>query len=302
VTAERRTRVIWNATAGSKVGIPTNSIDEDTLRDLMRRHGLGDELVASQSEEEAIRAAAEAREAGYEVVIAAGGDGTVSTVACQLLGSETALGVLPLGSVMNVARMVGVPRDVEGAAAVIQGGATRLIDVGEANGELFLEAANVGLNAAMFREADRVDRGDPRSLLTAIWIMLRYRGARMAIELDDQEIRTRALMVTVANGPFTGLAFTVAPGARLDDGKFDVRVFSGFSKWELVRHFMSIALGRRRYEPRVRTYRSSHVRISSRHPLPARADNIDLGTTPVEFVVRRHALRILAPASDGTLT
>ena len=300
MTGKGRTRVIWNATAGSKVGIPTNSIEEPALRDLMARHGLGDDLVATQSEEEAVRAAREARDAGYDVVVAAGGDGTVSTVACQLLESETALGVLPLGSVMNIARMVDVPRDIEGAAAVIQAGSTRHIDVGEANGELFLEAANVGLNAAMFREADRVDRGDPRSLLTALWIMVRYRGARMAIELDDDTIRTRALMVTVANGPFTGLAFTVAPGARLDDGKFDVRVFSGFSKWELIRHFASIALGRRRYEPRVKTFHSARVRITSRHPLPARADNADLGTTPVEFTMRPRALRIVAPPPADT--
>ena len=73
-------------------------------------------------------------------------------------------------------------------------------------------------------------------------------------------------MTSISNGPFAGLGFTVAPGARLDDGLLDVRVFERFSRWELVRHFWSIAAGRRRYEPRVRTLRSATVQPPRREP------------------------------------
>jgi diacylglycerol kinase (ATP) len=89
---------------------------------------------------------------------------------------------------------------------------------------------------------------------------------------------------------------TVAPGARLDDGQFDIRVFRGFSKWELVRHLAAIAFGRRRYAPHVSTFRSASVRITSRHPLPARADGTDLGTTPVSFRTLPGALRVVIPS------
>ena len=92
-----------------------------------------------------------------------------------------------------------------------------------------------------------------------------------------------------------GIGFTVAPEARLDDGLFDVRIFRRFSRWELLRHFAAIAFGRRRYSPKIATYRSSHVRVDSAHPLPCRADSHDLGTTPVTFVVRPAALRIAVP-------
>ena len=87
----------------------------------------------------------------------------------------------------------------------------------------------------------------------------------------------------------------VAPEARLDDGRFDVRVFRGFSKWELLRHLASIAFGRGRYAPHISTYRSAAVRISSAHPLPVRADGIDLGTTPVAFLTLPRALRVVSP-------
>jgi YegS/Rv2252/BmrU family lipid kinase len=261
----------------------------------MAAHGLGDELVITASEEEALAATRDAVARGYDVVAAAGGDGTAGTVACELLGTETALGVLPLGSVMNVARMLDIPRDLDGAAAVIATGEARVVDVGEANGQIFFEGGSVGLNAAVFREAQRADSGHYRALLASLWMLIRYRPPRMILHLDDRVLTTRALAVAVANGPYAGLAFTVAPAADLDDGKFDVVIFSRFSRTELIRHFIGIAFGRRRFTAKTATYRSSRVRIEGVHPLPCRADNHDLGSTPVEYVIRPSALRVVAP-------
>ncbi len=219
--------------------------------------------------------------------MAAGGDGTVGLVATELIGhTDVALGILPLGSVMNIARMLGISRDLEEAAGVIAAGRTRLIDVGEANGVTFYETASVGLNAAMFATAQHFEDGDYGSPIKVLWTAFRYRPARMQVELDSEEIATRALMVTVSNGAYTGVGMTVAPDARLDDGQFDVRVFRHFSKIELIRHLASIAFGRRRYSPHISTYRSAKVRITSRHPLPIRADANDLGATPLECVAR----------------
>jgi diacylglycerol kinase (ATP) len=296
-TGRDRIRVIWNATAGSKGGIPTNSGDETLIRELMERGHLGEELVATESADEARAQAGDAVRQGYDLVVAAGGDGTVGTVAAELLGARTSLGILPFGSVMNIARSLGIPRDPVAAAEAIARGDGVQVDVGEAGGEPFYEAGSVGMNAAMFREAQRFDDGDWASIVRTIWVALRYRPARMAIQLDDRLIRTRALMVTISNGPYTGAAMTVAPGARLDDGMFDIRVFRRFSKPRLLRHLVSIAFGRYRYAPEIDTYRSRSVRIESRHPLPARADARDLGTTPVAFTVRPRALRVVVPAA-----
>jgi YegS/Rv2252/BmrU family lipid kinase len=288
-------RVIWNADAGSKGGIPTNGADETRIRELMARGKLGRELVPTTSAEDARAEAGDAVSRGYDLVVAAGGDGTVSVVADRLLGSQTALGILPLGSVMNIARSLGLPRDADAAADVIAGGRVVAVDVGEVGRRPFYEAGSVGMNAAMFREASRFDSGDWSSIPRTLWVALRYRPARMSIDLEDRQVRTRALMVTVSNGPYTGAGMTVAPEARLDDGKFDVRVFRRFSRTQLLRHLLSIAFGRYRYAPEVDTYRSRSVRIQSASPLPARADARDLGTTPVEFVTRPQVLRVVVP-------
>jgi diacylglycerol kinase (ATP) len=288
-------RVIWNADAGSKGRISTNSADEPRMRDLMTRGRLGSELVATGSADEARAEAGDAVSRGYHLVVAAGGDGTVGIIASQLLGTQTALGILPLGSVMNVARSLGIPREPEAAADAIATGDVVAVDVGEVAGRPFYEAGSVGMNAAMFREAQRFDDGDWSSMARTLWVALRYRPARMSLDLEDRRIRTRALMVTVSNGPYTGAGMTVAPGARLDDGKFDVRIFRRFSKVRLLTHLASIAFGRTKYAPEIETYRSRFVRIESAHPLPARADSRDLGETPVEFVTRPGALRVVVP-------
>src|SRR2546430_10215797 len=126
-------RVIWNANAGSKAGLPTNRSSEQQLRELMQKHGLGDGLIATESEEEAIAATRDAVAKGYAVVAAAGGDGTAGPIAFELLGTNTALGILPLGSAMNVARSLGIPRELDAAAEILAARRVRSIDVAEAN-------------------------------------------------------------------------------------------------------------------------------------------------------------------------
>jgi diacylglycerol kinase (ATP) len=302
--AARRYRIVRNQAAGSKGGISTNTCTPEELCALAERHGLGDDIVEPENEAAAKAAVDAAVADGVDVVVAAGGDGTVGLVAERLIGQKPAVAILPLGSVMNLARSLGIPRDLETAAGLIPDGVIRTVDAGEAttsDGErvCFFEAGSVGMNAAMFREAARFDDGDWASILRTIWVALRYRPARMRLDLDEGTVRTRALMVTVAIGPYTGVGMTVAPAARMEDGRFDVRVFRGFSKWELIRHLAAIAFGRRRYAPHVSTYRSADVRIRSAHPLPARADGNDLGMTPVVFKTLPQALRVVTPAPDN---
>ena len=295
----RRIRVLVNPDSGTKAGISTNDAADAEVAAAMLAHfpDLADDFVITGSEEEAVAATRDAIAQHYDVVVAAGGDGTVGAVACELLGTQTALGVLPLGSVMNIARMLGIPRDLEEAAAVIATGEVRAVDVGEAKGQIFFEGGSVGLNAAVFREAQGVDSdsGRYRALWAAVRTLVRYRPPRMIIHLDDRVLTTRALAVSVANGPYAGLGFTVSPGAEIDDGLLDVVIYSRFSRTELIHHFVAIAFGRRRFTAKTATYHSARVRIEGVHPLPCRADAHDLGSTPVEYLVRPGALRVIVP-------
>jgi len=297
-TAPAAIPVLWNSNAGQKVRGPKAPTGPEDLQRTLAEAGVEVRVVPTATVEEAKEAVAREVAAGAKLVIAAGGDGTVGLIGMELLGTNVALGVMPLGSVMNIARMLGIPRELPAAAAVIAERREAPIDVGEANGQLFFETASVGLNAAVFREAQHFDDGDWGSFLRAARQAIRYTPARMELILDGgKRIKTRALMVTVSNAPYTGVAMTVAPDARLDDGKFDVVIWEHFSKAELVRHLTSITFGRRKYSPHTATYRAARVTVIGRRPLPARADSHDLGTTPLECQIRPRSLRVLVGPS-----
>ncbi len=292
----RHIRILWNPHSGSKGGIPITQTSRDELLALVERHGLDADLHETQSEEEAIEATRDAVREGCDVVVAAGGDGTVRCVASELLGAECALGILPLGSIMNVARMIGLPRDLDQAARILRTGTVRPMDVGFVGDHLFLESASIGLHAAISRDLSGLEQGDHRAILRSIVAAFRYRPSRVRIELDQGRIiERRALLVAVANGPFLGAGFTVAPDASIEDGEFDVRAFLHYSKRELILNFASIAFGRRAFVPHSVTERAARVTVTSHRPLPGSADGEDLGTTPLTFEIRPGALRVVMP-------
>jgi diacylglycerol kinase (ATP) len=289
----RRYLFLFNPNAGLKSGVTTGAIGESEVRGLISQLGLEGEFVVTRTEAEAVQTVRQAVQQRVDVVVGIGGDGTQGLIARELIGTETALAMIPGGSIMNIGRMLGIPRDVEQALEIIAGGHIRQIDVGQARGQVFFEVASVGLNAPVFQAAQRFDAGERRSILEAIWVAIRYRPARMTIRMDEGVVVTRALMVTVANGSYTGLGFTVAPHASLDDGLFDVTLFRRFSRTGLLLHFAKIAFGRRTYSPNVTTFRSRVVEVLSASPLPCRADSQDLGETPVLFTCKPGCLRVI---------
>ncbi|MGZ4944724.1 MAG: diacylglycerol/lipid kinase family protein [Halobacteriota archaeon] len=300
--------VIWNATAGQKKRGPIAPPGPDQLKEALAAAGVIARIIPTDSEEDAHKAGEDAIAGGEKLIVGAGGDGTIGAIGKLLLGTDVALGLLPLGSVMNIARMLAVPRELDQAAAVLAARREATIDVGEANGEIFFEAASVGIQAAVFRHTQQFENGDWGSPFKAVLEAFRYNPVRMELLLDDDlRVATRALMVTISNAPYAGVGMTVAPDARLNDGKFDVRIFRHFSKWELARHLASIAFGRRRYSPHVTTHQSANVTVVGKHPLPCRADSHDLGTTPLECHMRPASLKVIvgpdyvdgrAPAED----
>jgi YegS/Rv2252/BmrU family lipid kinase len=306
LSAGQRPWVILNATAGKKAGFATSeAASAEDIDALFAALGYPVEVHTTDSAEDAVEVTRSAVAAGCPSVVAAGGDGTLAVVARALLdiaGAHPddplpALGIFPLGSAMNVARSLGIPRDLPAAASIIGAGHTRRIDVGAIEGgPAFFEAVAIGLHAELLAEAAAFDEGDWSAALRAAWTAVRYRASSLTLVLDDRTVTTRALVLSISNGPYVGLGFTVAPDARLDDGRFDIRVFERLSRLELLRHFGSIALGRRAYEPRVRTYRSSRVRVEGPSPVRVGVDGDDAGVTPVEARVLPAALRVLVPA------
>lgn len=293
--ATRGMLIIWNPEAGDGTA---DDVDQrrNALQMALTGAGVDAELFESGSESESERRIDRALADGIGAIVAAGGDGTVRSVAFRLLGRDVPLGIVPMGTAMNVARSLGIPLDLDGAAKVLASGSVRAIDVGEVRGQPFLEIASIGLGAEVLSSATHVGEGRLHAGLDLVRTAWRYRRTRVRLQLDGREVRGHALMVAVANGPFTGRAINLAPEARIDDGRFDVLLYQGFGALGFAAHLARVLLGRS-HDERVRRYRAATVRVSTHRPLPIRLDSQDLGTTPVEFVTRSGALRVIAPSS-----
>jgi YegS/Rv2252/BmrU family lipid kinase len=298
--------LIFNPHAGQKLGIDTNAASAEDVQSALRSEGIAFDPWPTERAGHATQLARKAVEEGRQLVIAAGGDGTVNEIAHGLANSDVVLGLMPLGSVMNVARTLWIPRDLPLAARTIVEGKVLAMDMGRSGNRFFLEAAGVGLDAGLFGYFDRLESGASRvGVLRAAARFLRQLGSpRVTVEHVGGQIRTRAPMVSVANGPYVGAAYAIAPEAHIDDGLLDVVVFRHTSIGRVLLHLLLIAGGRPLPPPgQSRVFRTSWVRVTKRHgrPLPVHADGEPIGGTPAEFRIAPAALRVIVgpPEESG---
>jgi diacylglycerol kinase (ATP) len=295
--------LIFNPHAGQKLGIATNAANAETVQAALREAQVPFDSWPTERAGHATELARRAIAEGRQLVIAAGGDGTVNETALGLANSDTVLGLMPLGSIMNVARTLWVPRDLPLAARTLVEGKTLAMDMGRVGDRYFLEAAGVGLDAGLFGYFDRLDSSGPRlGILRAALRFLRQLGSpRLVVDYDRGQIRARAPMVSVANGPYVGAAYAIAPDARIDDGLLDVVIFRGTSIPRVLLHLALIAGGRPLPPPaQAQTLRAEWVRVrrQGRRPLPVHTDGTPMGVTPVEIRAAPAALRVVVGPPD----
>jgi diacylglycerol kinase (ATP) len=294
--------LLVNPVAGGKPGSGRPLHDDperlrpDALAAALGQRGLDVRLHELADGDDAGELARAAAAEGSDVVVA-GGDGTVSRVAAALIHHPDAtLGILAMGSFNNMARGFGIPVTLDEALDVIGAGTTGQMDAGWVVGEPgrpFFEAAGVGLEAIGFLAVEVAERRGWWRAIRALVRGVRLRKTPMRITLDGTPYRTGSPAVTVSNGPYHGAGFAVAPEADPTDGLFDVAVFAGMVRFEVISYFLAVARRQPRREPRIKEYRAKRVTIEgTRRALPAHADGISIGVTPVSLEVRPGALRV----------
>ncbi len=219
-----RVRAILNPRAGVAPGAARRAVERG-------RPSWDDYAVeATRAPGHATELAREAVAAGARLVIAVGGDGTVNEVARGLLGSGSALGVVPVGSGNGLARALRIPLRPAHALAALEAGVRRPIDVGRLNGGLFLNVAGTGFDAAVGAAFHRAGRdGSRRGFFGYVRLSLaevrRYRPTPVVLEADGERRELRPFVVTFANGPQYGSGAVINPGGKLDDGRLEAVFF-----------------------------------------------------------------------------
>ena len=291
-----RALLIANPSAGQRrAGAASFSDVWPELRDTLARADFAIEVAETAVPTPTARELAErAVHEGYEAVLVAGGDGTVADAASALLHTNGTLGILPFGSVMNIANSIPVPVDPAEAAAVIARKRVRRIDVGDVADRLFFEVAGVGLDAAAVGIARLAERGNVRGALARLRIALQRESHWISVTADGRRpVRHRALQVLVINARYYFLGIPVVPDADIADGLLDVAVFPRMGQLRLVVHLLAIAIGRRPPERPV-VYRGREISIEAPERVRVHADNVLAGTLPQAFRCQHAALAVFA--------
>lgn len=216
-----KARLIINPISGtlSKAGLA------EAVADALTPMGWEIETLYTRGHGDATRFARQAADNDFDVVLAAGGDGTVNETAAALCGTSTALGILPCGSGNGLARHLGIPIDPREGLKVILAGEHRPIDFATVNGRKFFCTFGVGFDAAVSAAfAQKKTRGKLKYIQSTFETYAHYEPELYTITANGRTVTERAFLIAVCNASQYGNNAYIAPSARIDDGQLDVTV------------------------------------------------------------------------------
>ena len=302
----RHARLIFKPSEGTDAAAQLKDIE-----DRLRAHGITAETVLKTSGKQVRAVAKEAADAKEELLVVAAGDGTIEDAASQLILSKTTLGIIPIGTMNNLARALGIPLNVEDACALLGMGLTHEIDAGQVQTgsaadhvEYFLETAGLGLSAIAIPAGQAAEKGRWSMLPGALKKLFTHTPANLSVELDDGRVlAAHSEVVTVSNSPMMGNNILIAPDAKMDDGLLDIAIFDGMGKTDVLSYFMASSNGKRAQDQRVTFQRAKHVRITSDKPIDAHSDKDVLPEKQVlDIEIVPKALRVVAGKGIGLTT
>jgi diacylglycerol kinase (ATP) len=279
----------------------TGSADLSAAIQVLEQHGLS---VPERRFDRADEIAAAIREecGDTDLVIVAGGDGTMNAAADALVECGLPLGILPTGTGNDLARTLGIPTTLPEAAAIITGGRRHAIDLGRANGKHFFNVASLGLSAELTRHHTVERKRRWRIFAYVLSVRDAYRQTRpfrARIDCDGRTFRVRAIQISVGNGRHYGGGMTIAEHATIDDGWLDVYCLRPSSFWQLLALFPALRRGRLRRQQAVLVTRARRIEVLTRRPMPINTDGEITTRTPARFEVVPRAISVFVPASYG---
>lgn len=291
--------LIANPTSGSYVQHANHIADAVTF---LNNQGWQAELRLTQQAGDARTFAREAVEQHVDIVVAVGGDGTINEVIQELAGSETALGVLPSGTVNVWAREVGIPLDNIGARNVLVNGQIRRIDLGQINDRYFLLMTGIGFDGEVTHEVEKkpIKRlGVLGYLLIGTWMGIGYRPFRVLLELEGRVIKLNALQIIVGNTQLYGGALKYTWLAKCDDGQLDICVVRKQNVLGRFAVLVDFLLHREQRRQWIRYETGSVVKIYTRRPVAIQLDGDPFGYTtreaPTIVTVAHNTLKVIVP-------
>jgi YegS/Rv2252/BmrU family lipid kinase len=241
-------------------------------------------------------------ERGDALLVVGGGDGTIGAAASALVGTETSLGILPLGTLNHFARDLGIPTDLGEAAKLIAGRNDRRVDVAEMNERIFINNSAIGLYPLMVLDRDLQRKRFGRSkrlamIVASLRTLIRFNHQRLTLTVNDEKERVDTPLLFVGNNDYR--IDLGAPGQRetIEDGRLSVFVMRKKTRRGLIAASARALLDRSRADDMVQIDNVERLRVSShRSALPVSLDGeVVRAAPPFEYRIRKKALRVIAP-------
>ena len=232
-----------------------------------------------------------------DLMILGGGDGTVSGLVDYLVGTETILGVLPLGTANSFARTLGIPLDINGAIEVLRTGVPKRIDLGMIDKDYFANCAAMGISPQI---AETVPHGLKKVLGRVGYLgwagvqFAKFKPFTLIVGEGDSAERLKVVEVRISNGPYHG-GTELVDEAAVDSGEIIVQAVQGHVKTTLIKNWAASVLRHEaRHEDTV-SFRGRELKIATIPPLPISIDGEVLAHTPVTAKIAAGVIRVMAP-------
>ncbi|MFX0113373.1 MAG: diacylglycerol/lipid kinase family protein [Candidatus Hodarchaeota archaeon] len=239
--------------------------------------------------------------ANYDMIIAAGGDGTVNEVANGLIGSDIPLGCLPSGTGNDITSSFGVPMDTVAACLLLARGKRRKMDMGriisKRRERFFLGVSGIGFDAEVTKVANETGKrymtGTLPYLVSVFRVLRKFTPIGFKIDSKEFTAEFEGMMVPVGNGPMYGGHMKIVPSACLDDGMFDLLIAGKMPRFHLIRLLSQVYEGRHVEDRAVAVRKTSQFDISADRPTLVMADGEIIGHLPVRFETIPNALSVI---------
>jgi diacylglycerol kinase family enzyme len=294
-----RVPVLLNRDGGALAADPTLA---DRVAEALKSAGVDAELELLSGGDCAVRCRAVA-ERKDPLLIVGGGDGTISAAASALAGTDTLLGVLPLGTLNHFARDLKLPTDLDEAAKLIAAGKDRRVDIGEMNGRVFINNSAIGLYPLMVVDRDiqrrRLGRSKRLAMIVAsLRSLVRFNRHRLTLTVNEEQTgRVDTPLLFVGNNDYR--VDIGAPGQRerLDAGELSVLVMRKKTRSGMLAASLRAFIGRSRADDMVRLDGVKRLRVAALRPrLAVSLDGeVVRAEPPLEYKIRSKALRVIAP-------
>lgn len=239
--------------------------------------------------------------ADYDIVVAAGGDGTVSSVAGAVARAGKTLAIIPTGTLNHFARDAGIPTNLDDAAAVIAHGRERLVDIGAINDRVFVNNVSLGNYPRMVHERDQLEqRGRSHTVATAIAVSRTWwhlRKLTVFLDIDGKALTRRSAFIVVGNGSYVLSGFALGKRDQISDGKLSLYVAPSTGRLGALMLPMRALIGSLERHEQFETFCATRITAAfGRRTVTVAIDGevCDL-ESPLHLAIRRRALRVLVP-------